>query len=435
MEEKDLLGLKFDRMSRDEIKAWQDMRLPIQVKQAAKSPWYSAKFKELGIDPEDIKCADDITKLPFTTKDDLRASYPTGMLSVDPSEIIRMHTSSGTTGKPTAIMHTKEDVENWSEIMARSMYTCGFRKEDIFQNMSGYGLFSGGLGIHMAAEKLGMWTIPAGTGNTARQLMLIRDFGVTGVHVTPSYFMHVAETMIANGENPADLPIKRAISGAEPYTEEFRQKLEQIYDIKVYNNYGLSEMNGPGVGIECEEQTGMHIWEDSYIVELIDPKTLQPVKEGEVGELVLTLLRRTGMPILRYRTKDLTRIVPGKCPCGREHVRIERFVGRSDDMLIVSGVNCFPSQIEEVLLKHSWLGGNYLITLTKENFLDRMTIEVEMNKNAFEGHIDKIRKQQEQLANEIKAQLGFNIRLNLVEQGTLPVSVGKAKRVIDKRGE
>ena len=433
--EKDVLGLRFEKMTREELNAWQDERLPIQVKQAAKSPYYSQKFKELGINPEDIKSREDIVKLPFTTKDDLRASYPAGMLAVDPSEIIRMHTSSGTTGKPTAIMHTKNDVENWSEIMARSMHTCGFTKDYVFQNMSGYGLFSGGLGIHMAAEKLGMWTIPAGTGNTQRQLMLIRDFNVTGVHVTPSYFMHVAEKMIEDGDDPRSLPIKRAICGAEPYTEEFRKKLEYLYDIKVYNNYGLSEMNGPGVGIECLEQAGMHIWEDSYLMEIIDPATLKPVPDGEVGELVLTLLRREGMPILRYRTKDLTYIIPEPCPCGRVHRRIARFVGRSDDMLIVSGVNCFPSQIEEVIMKHKWLGGNYLITLTKENFLDRMLIEVEMNRNAFEGDMDKIVANKERLTREIKEQLGFNVKVNLVEQGSLPVSVGKAKRVIDKRGE
>ena len=435
MEEQDLIGLRFAHMSREELKAWQDERLPIQVKQAAKSPWYAKKFKELGINPEDIKSADDITKLPFTTKVDLRESYPAGMLSVDPSEIVRMHTSSGTTGKPTAIMHTKQDVENWSEIMARSLWASGFTKDYVFQNMSGYGLFSGGLGIHMAAEKLGMWTIPAGAGNTQRQLMLIRDFNVTGVHVTPSYFMHVAETMIENGEDPRSLPIKRAICGAEPYTEEFRKRLEFLYDIKVYNNYGLSEMNGPGVGIECLEQNGMHIWEDSYIVEIIDPGTLEPVPDGEVGELVLTLLRREGMPILRYRTKDLTYIMPGECPCGMVHKRIARFVGRSDDMLIVSGVNCFPSQIEEVIMKHKWLGGNYLITLTKENFLDRMTIEVEVNRNEFSGNMDVLKEQKAKLAAELRDTLGFRVILNLVEQGSLPASVGKAKRVVDKRDE
>lgn len=433
--EQDRLGRRFERMTREELNAWQDERLPIQVKQAAKSPWYAKKFKEFGIDPEDIKSREDIVKLPFTTKDDLRASYPAGMLSVDPKEVVRMHTSSGTTGKPTAIMHTQDDVEAWSEIMARCMSMIGLTPEDKFQNMSGYGLFSGGLGIHMAAEKLGMWTIPAGTGNTQRQLMLIRDFGVTGIHATPSYFMHVAEKMIEEGEDPKSLGIKTAICGAEPYTEEFRQKLQDLYGCKVFNNYGLSEMNGPGVAIECQEQNGMHVWEDSYIMEIVDPKTLKPVPDGEVGELVLTLLRRHGMPIIRYRTKDLTYILPGECKCGRVHRRIARFVGRSDDMMIVGGVNCFPSQIEEVILKHEWLGGNYLITLTKEGSLDRMKVAAELNRNAFDGNLETLGRRQKQLADEIKDQLGFRVLVELAEPGSLPVSMGKAKRVIDERGK
>ena len=429
----DKLGRRFEWMTRDELNAWQDERLPIQVKQAAKSPWYAKKFKELGIDPEDIKSREDITKLPFTTKDDLRLSYPAGMLSVDPSEIVRMHTSSGTTGKPTAIMHTHDDVEAWSEIMARCMSMIGLTENDKFQNMSGYGLFSGGLGIHMAAEKLGMWTIPAGSGNTQRQLMLIRDFGVTGIHATPAYFMHVADKMIADGEDPKELGIRIAICGAEPYTEEFRQKLQDLYGCKVFNNYGLSEMNGPGVAIECQEQNGMHVWEDSYIMEIIDPKTLKPVPDGEVGELVLTLLRRHGMPILRYRTKDLTYILPGECKCGRVHRRIARFVGRSDDMMIVGGVNCFPSQVEEVILKHEWLGGNYLITLKKEGSLDRMIVSAELNRGAFDGSIETLNKRKALLASEIKDQLGFRVIVELCEPGSLPVSMGKAKRVNDER--
>ena len=429
----DITGKKYEWMSREEIKALQDTLLPQTVRQAVKSPWYSKVFSEAGIDINDIKSADDITKLPFTTKLDLRDSYPHGMLTVDKSEITRMHTSSGTTGKPTAIMHTAQDIENWAELMARSMAMVGFTKDDIFQNMSGYGLFSGGLGIHMGAEKLGMWTIPAGAGNTARQLTLIRDFNVTGVHATPSYLMHVAERMLAEGENPKNLPIKRAICGAEPYTEEMRQKLQDIYDIKVYNCYGLSEMNGPGVAFECEYQDGLHLWEDSYIMEIIDPNTLEPVADGEIGELVLTNLRRTGQPIIRYRTRDLTYIINEPCKCGRIHKRIARFVGRSDDMLIIKGVNVFPSQIEEVIMKNEWLGGNYVITLSTKNRLDNLDVAVEINRNKFDGDLNNIKLNKAKLESQLKEQLGFGVKVEIAEQGSLPISEGKAKRVIDNR--
>ncbi|MBQ9358148.1 MAG: phenylacetate--CoA ligase [Abditibacteriota bacterium] len=431
--ETDVTGKRFEWMSRDEIIAWQNERLPIIVKQAAKSPWYSKVFADKGIDPNDIKGLDDLYKLPFTTKADLRESYPYGMLAVPKSEVVRMHTSSGTTGKPTAIMHTKQDVENWSEIMARSMAMAGFSNEDIFQNMSGYGLFSGGLGIHMGSEKLGMWTIPAASGNTARSLMLIRDFGVTGVHATPSYLMHVAEAMLQKGEDPSKLPLKRAICGAEPYTEDMRKKLEQLFDMKVFNNYGLSEMNGPGIAFECPYQTGMHLWEDSYIMEIIDPETMKPVEDGQPGELVLTNLRRMGMPIIRYRTRDLTHIIKGECPCGRVHRRIDRFVGRSDDMLVIKGVNVFPSQIEEVIMRKPWLGGNYLITLTTKKQLDDLSLEVELNRSAFDGSMETLRARKAELEADIKSQLGFGVTVNIVEQGSLPTSEGKAKRVVDKR--
>ncbi len=431
--ENDLTGTRFEWMSRDEITAWQDQRLPIIVKQAAKSPWYARVFAEKGINPDDIKGLEDLSALPFTTKADLRESYPDGMLAVPKSEVVRMHTSSGTTGKPTAIMHTREDLECWSEIMARSMAMAGFTKDDVFQNMSGYGLFSGGLGIHMGSEKLGMWTIPAAAGNTARSLMLIRDFNVTGVHATPSYMMHVAEAMLQRGEDPRELPLKRAICGAEPYTEEMRKKLEELYDMKVFNNYGLSEMNGPGIAFECPYQTGMHLWEDSYIMEIVDPVTLKPVPEGETGELVLTNLRRMGMPIIRYRTRDLTHLVKGECPCGRVHRRIARFVGRSDDMLVIKGVNVFPSQIEEVIMRKPWLGGNYLITITTRKQLDDLALDVEVNRSSFDGNLDTLRARKAELEADLKSQLGFGVTVNIVEQGSLPVSEGKAKRVVDKR--
>ena len=428
------IGEKYMNMSRDQIAAFQSEALQKVVKQAAKSPWYAAKFKESGLNPGDIKSRDDISKLPFTTKNDLRLSYPAQMLTVDPVDIIRMHTSSGTTGKPTAIFHTAQDVQNWAELMARSLYIAGARPTDIFQNMSGYGLFTGGLGLHYGAERLGMWVIPAGPGNTARQILLIRDFHVSVVHATPSYAMHVAERMVAEGDDPKSLGIKIAALGAEPYTEEMRHKLQDLYGFKAMNSYGLSEMNGPGVAFECKYQNGMHIWEDSYLVEVINPDTLKPAAEGEVGELVLTTLRRTAMPIIRYRTRDLTRLITEDCPCGIKHHRISRFVGRSDDMLIIRGVNVFPSQIEEVLMRHKWLGGNYVILLTKSAALDQMTIKVEISKDGFDGTVETLRKLRGELQKQLKEQIGFTAAVEVVEPGSLPASEGKAKRVIDERG-
>lgn len=427
------IGSKFYHMKRDEITRHQSKYLQQSLKQAAKSEYYSKKFADCGVKPEDYTSVDQITDLPFTTKEDLRLSYPKAMLTVEADQIIRMHTSSGTTGKPTAIFHTRQDVENWAELMARCFYMAGARPGHIFQNMSGYGLFTGGLGLHYGAERLGLWTIPAGAGNTARQIMLIRDFGVKIVHATPSYAMHVAERMVEEGDDPKSLGIEIAFFGAEPYSEEMRLKLQDLYGCKVFNSYGLSEMNGPGVGLECQLLSGMHLWEDSYVVEVIDPITLKPVEAGEVGELVLTTLRRTGMPIIRYRTRDLTRIIPGECDCGCEHVKVARMVGRSDDMLIIRGVNVFPSQIEEVLMKKQWLGGNYVINLTTRESLDQMTIKVELAQGGFDGSVDTLRKQRGELGKELREQIGFTAQIELVESGSLPASEGKAKRVIDER--
>jgi len=429
----DRIGERFEWMSGAELAEFQSEALRRSVAQAARSPYYGVRFADLGLKPGDVKTRDDITKLPFTTKEDLRLSYPTGMLTVPPREVVRMHTSSGTTGKPTAIFHTREDVDCWAELMARCLAMAGARSDDIFQNMSGYGLFTGGLGLHYGAERLGMWVIPAGAGNTARQILLIRDFHVTVIHATPSYAMHVAERMVQDGDNPKSLGIRIAALGAEPYTEELRLKLQDLYGFKAFNSYGLSEMNGPGVAFECPEQNGMHIWEDAYLVEIIDPDTLQPVEEGQVGELVMTTLRRAAMPILRYRTRDLTRVIPGECPCGRKHLRMARMVGRSDDMLIVRAVNVFPSQIEEVIMRNKWIGGNYVIHLTKKEALDQMTVKVEIAKAAFDGSIETVRRLRDQLQRELRDQIGFTANVDVLEPGSLPVSEGKAKRVIDER--
>jgi len=430
----DRTGKRYETMSRDELTAFQNEALPRSVKQAAKSPYYAEKFKSMGLEPADIRSIDDVHKLPLTSKDDLRLSYPKGMLTVEPELVVRMHTSSGTTGKPTAIFHTQEDVDCWAELMARSLSITGATSRDVFQNMSGYGLFTGGLGLHYGAERLGMWVIPAGPGNTARQILLIRDFGVTCVHATPSYAMHVAERMILDGDDPKSLKIQRAFLGAEPYTEEMRGKLQDLYGFKAFNSYGLSEMNGPGVAFECEERNGMHIWEDAYLVEIINPDTLEPVADGEVGELVMTTLRRKAMPIVRYRTRDLTYFVKDKCPCGRVHRKIARFVGRSDDMLIVRGVNVFPSQIEEVIMRHAWVGGNYVIHLTKQASLDQMTVRAEIAKSAFDGSVETIRGLVSELQRQLREQVGFGVTVEVLEPGSLPASEGKAKRVIDERG-
>ncbi len=429
----DKVGRRFEYMSTEGLRLFQTDALRRTVAKASGSPYYSAKLKEAGVSVDDISSADDVRKLPFTSKDDLRLSYPAGMLTVPHDMVVRMHTSSGTTGKPTAIFHTQEDIDCWAELMARSIAMAGADNRDVFQNMTGYGLFTGGLGLHYGAERLGMWVIPAGAGNTSRQLMLIRDFNVTVIHATPSYAMHVAERMIQEGDDPKSLGIKIALLGAEPYTEEMRLKLQDLYGFKAFNSYGLSEMNGPGVAFECEHQNGMHIWEDAFLAEIVDPDTLEPVPAGEVGELVMTTLRRSAMPILRYRTRDLTRIEPGGCPCGRRHRRVARMIGRTDDMLIVRGVNVFPSQIEEVIMRHKWVGGNYLIRLTREKSLDEMSVQVEIAKDIFDGSIDYLRTAKSELLQQLRDQVGFSVGVEVMEPGRLPVSEGKAKRVVDER--
>ena len=334
-----------EQWDRAQIEHAQLTRLKRVVAQAGKSPFYAERLKQAGVNADSITSLDDVRRLPFTTKNDLRENYPTGLLCVPQSEVVRMHCSSGTTGTPVAICHTQNDLNSWSDLMARAMYMTGVRREDVFQNMSGYGLFTGGLGIHYGAERLGCMTIPAGAGNSRRQIKLVKDFKTTVVHILPSYALILGGHIEEMGENPADLSLRIALVGAEPYTEEYRRRLEKLFDMKVYNSYGLSEMNGPGVGMECQAQQGMHLWEDAYIPEIIDPITGEPVPDGEVGELVMTSLCREAMPILRYRTRDLTRFLPGECACGRKHRRIDRILGRADDMFIIKGVNIYPMQI------------------------------------------------------------------------------------------
>uniref|UniRef100_I2Q2D8 Phenylacetate-coenzyme A ligase n=1 Tax=Desulfovibrio sp. U5L TaxID=596152 RepID=I2Q2D8_9BACT len=424
-----------EKLSRLEIERLQLLRLQRTLRQAAKSPFYGALFRERGVDPEKVTSLADVRRLPFTTKQDLRDSYPDRLLAMPQSEMVRMHVSSGTTGTPTVIYHTKKDLEWWASLMARCMHMVGLRKTDVFQNMSGYGLFTGGLGIHCGAEKLGCLTIPAGAGNSQRQIKLLMDFKVTGIHIIPSYALHLSTVFAELGIDPRTLPLRIALVGAEPYTEEARRRLEAMYDMKVYNSYGLSEMNGPGVAFECQEQHGMHVWEDAYLAEIVDPQTGEPLPDGELGELVMTSLGREGMPIIRYRTRDLTRFLTGQCPCGRVHRRIDRLQGRCDDMMIVKGVNIFPMQIERILMSMPEVGQDYLIILERDGYIDNIRIKVEIREEYFVEDMRTLAVLQKRIASRLRDEILVTPRVELVEHNSLPKSDGKAARVCDRRGE
>jgi phenylacetate-CoA ligase len=398
---------------------------------AAHVPFYQGKFGELGVKPGDIRSLADLRRLPFTTSADLRANYPTGLLAVPLDDALRLHTSSGTTGKPKALFFSRQDVDNAAELCARSFVMTGVTKRDVYQNMMTYGMFTGALVTHYGAEKVGCLVIPAGPGNSERQLMLMQDFRTTFIHVTPSYALYLATFMEEHGVDPRrDLALRKAFVGAEPYTEETRRKIEEGLGLDVYNSYGLSEMNGPGVAFECEQKRGMHLWEDHFIAEIIDPQTGEPVREGEAGELVLTTLCREAMPLLRYRTRDITSFLTTPCPCGRTHRRLNRIAGRSDDMLIVRGVNIYPQQIERVLMAEPGVGRNYQIALEG---LDEMTIKVELAEAGFEAKVERLMKLQNHLAEKLRAEILVKPRVQLLPPGSLPVSDGKAKRVIDNR--
>ncbi len=396
-----------------------------------KVPFYKNKFDELGIKPSDIKTLKDIRKLPFTTRDDLRYNYPYGMLAVPRDNVVRLHTSSGTTGKPKALFFSAKDINNSAQLIARCLVMTGMTQGDVLQNMMTYGLFTGAMVMHYGAEKLGVLVIPAGPGNTDRQIALMQDFDTTAIHITPSYALYLGAVLQKRGIDSRDgLKLKRAYLGAEPYSEETRRKLEDIFGIDVYNSYGLTEMNGPGVGFECTEKHGMHIWEDMFLMEIINPETGEEVTEGEVGEIVFTTLQRDAMPILRYRTRDLTSVIPGKCKCGRTHRRISRIIGRSDDMFILRGVNIFPQQIEQVLMSVKGVAENYQIVLQS---FDEMDIKVEISRELFDGNIEHLVQLKTAITDKIRSAVLVKPEVELVEPGTLPVSEGKATRVIDNR--
>jgi phenylacetate-CoA ligase len=404
------------------------------IDRTKKSYYYGRVFKEKKLGISTARKLKDIQKFPFTTKDDLREHWPYGFTAVPKEELVRMHSSSGTTGRATVVFHTIKDIAIWSNLLARCMYMAGMRKSDVFQNMMTYGLFTGGLGFHYGAEKIGALIIPAGAGNSKRQIQLMRDFDTTAVHVIPSYALHLSTVFEELKLDPRkDTKVKMAFLGAEPHTERMRKKIEDIYGYKAFNSYGLSEMNGPGVAFECPEQNGMHIWEDSFLVEIIDPKTLEPVADGVEGELVLTSLQREGMPLIRYRTKDLTRIIPGPCPCGRTHRRIERIKGRTDDMLILKGVNIFPMQIEKKLMEIPGVGTNFLIVLDREGFNDIMTVKVEVDKKYFSGEMKQMEALRKKITEELKSEILVTPKIDLVEPDSIPKGEGKAVRVVDNR--
>ena len=409
-------------------------RLKDTIGRTKKSYYYGKVFKEKKLGVGSIRKLKDIQKFPFTTKDDLREHWPYGFIAVPKEELVRMHSSSGTTGRATVVFHTINDIAVWTNLLARCMYMAGMRKSDVFQNMMTYGLFTGGLGFHYGAEKIGALIIPAGAGNSKRQIQLMRDFETTAVHVIPSYALHLSTVFEELKLDPReDTKVKIAFLGAEPHTEKMRKKIEEIYGYKAFNSYGLSEMNGPGVAFECPEQNGMHIWEDSFLVEIIDPKTLKPIADGDEGELVMTSLQKEGMPLIRYRTKDLTRIIPEPCPCGRTHRRIERFKGRTDDMLILKGVNIFPTQIEKKLMDIPGVGTNFLIILNRQGYNDDMTVKVEVDKKYFSGEMKQMETLRKKIVEELKGEILITPKIDLVEPDSIPKGEGKAVRVIDNR--
>ena len=398
-------------------------------------PYYRKKFEEAGIKPEDIKTLEDIKYIPFISKADLREVYPFGMFAVPLSEIVEIHSSSGTTGKPVVMGYTREDIEVWKEVMARSLTMIGVTKEDIIQIAYGYGVFTGGLGFHYGALTIGATIVPSSAGNTRRQIELMRDFGTTVLACTPSYALYLAEyAKDEMGIDPRTLKLKAGSFGAEMWTEEMRREIEKRFGIKAYNIYGLTEIIGPGVAHECEAQEGLHIWEDHFLPEIIDPETGEPLPEGERGELVLTTLTKKGVPMIRFRTRDITAFISGKCSCGRTSRRIERIRGRTDDMIKVRGVMIFPYQIEKAILEVQGVEPHYQIILTRPHYLDEIEIQVEMSKEIFSDEVRKIEELKKRLEKRIEETIGVRVKVTLVESKSLPRSEGKAKRVIDKRG-
>ncbi len=425
---------KIECASRDEMRVVQTKRLIETVERIYHSvPSYRQKMQEANLVPGDIRSIGDLSKLPFTIKNDLRDNYPFGMFTVPMSEIVRIHASSGTTGKPTVVGYTRKDLNSWSEVVTRSLCMAGVHREDIVQVAYGYGLFTGGLGLHYGCENLGASVIPISGGNTDKQLQLMQDFGTSVIACTPSYSLFLAEEMEAAGIKKEDLKLRVGIFGAEPWTENMRREIESKLGIKAIDIYGLSEIIGPGVSCECEYQVGMHINEDHFVPEIIDPITLEPLPAGEIGELVFTTITKEGIPLIRYRTRDLTRLNYEKCACGRTLVRMEKCKGRSDDMLIIRGVNVFPSQIESVLLEMSETAPHYLLIVEREGNLDTLKLMVEVQEQFFSDEIRQLEALRKKITHKLQSTLGISVDVKLVEPKTIERTAGKAKRVIDNR--
>lgn len=425
----------FETMPRREIEAVQLERLQATIERIyATVPFYRKSFDKAGIGPEDIKSLDDLQRIPFTTKIDLRDNYPYDMFAVPMEQVVRIHASSGTTGKPTVVGYTQNDIHTWAELIARSFSAAGATSRDILHNAYGYGLFTGGIGAHYGAEKLGMAVIPVSGGNTKRQITIMQDFKPTILCGTPSYILHLAEIAAEMGVDFKDLHFKSGIFGAEPWTENMRTELESKLHLKAIDIYGLSEVMGPGVSIEClEEQKGLHVFEDHFIVEIIDPDTGEVLPHGETGELVFTSITKEAFPVIRYRTKDITSLNPTPCACGRTHIRMNKPSGRSDDMLIIRGVNVFPSQIESVLMETKGILPHYQLVVDRIKNLDTLTVNVEIDEKLFSDDIKSLQAMETRISENIKEHHGVSAKVRLVEPKTIQRSQGKAVRVIDNR--
>ena len=423
-----------DFMTVEYLRALQFARLKDTIKRTYDNvELFRTRMQDRNLTPESVKSLEDLAKLPFTLKYDLRDTYPFGLFATPMEDVVRLHASSGTTGKPIVVGYTKNDIELWAGVMRRAFACCGLSNKDRIQVSYGYGLFTGGLGAHYGAEALGATVVPTSVGNTQRQIMLMKDFGVTAICCTPSYFNFLIEKALEMGLDMRDLPIRAGIFGAEPWTLEMRKHIEENGNIKAYDIYGLSEIIGPGVAVECSEQNGLHIFEDHFYPEIINPDTGEVLPDGEFGELVITTLTKEAFPMIRYRTRDLTRIITGKCACGRTIRRIDRISSRSDDMMIVRGINVFPSQIEAALLTVEGTTPNFNIILYTENGMDNIEVNVEINESIFSDKVKEMEKLQACIASSIEHTIGLRVQVKLVAPGTITRSEGKAKRVFDQR--
>ncbi len=421
-------------MARQDLEQLQLERLQSTLyRVGTRVPFYRKKFQELRLDYDSIRSLDDLRRLPFTVKQDLRDNYPYGLFAVPLREVVRVHSSSGTTGLATVVGYSRNDIKNWANLTARVLTAAGVTRDDVIQIAFGYGLFTGGFGIHYGAERLGASVIPISAGNTKRQIQIMQDFKTTALVCTPSYALIIADTMMEMGVNPAGLSLRYGLFGAEPWSEAMRQEIRDKLGIIATDNYGLSEVMGPGVAGECQECNGLHINEDHFLLEVIDPETLEPVAPGEVGELVITTLTKEAFPMIRYRTRDLTRLIPEPCPCGRTFLRMQRVMGRTDDMLIIKGVNVFPVQIEKVLFEIEGTEPHYQIIVERENHSDKVTVLVEVVESIFFDEMKKQRGMVDHIKARLASELGIGVDVRLVEEKTLERSEGKSKRVIDKR--